>query len=236
MKKIFFIAILFLIFGLLYFRAENPRSHFSKYQSKEEPKKEKRNPANTPQKKSIQNKINKTDALQSKFRKINKIKSLKNQKIINQIPSNKKELYAKSPILKLKNGAYKLLDSVGIIEKKYRNQVNSEDILAEKLGYLFVKDYEQRDLEALGVVQNQDNREYGILTGIVSIKFKDYKQRDDTLRKIAGTVEKDFSHLSILMVRYQDYQQLAKDYNFLASSSQVKRANIEIIEYAKSGK
>lgn len=158
-----------------------------------------------------------------------------NNNLIRKIPIMRKDS-STGNVQNWNKGKYKLLPQVGLIHKRYREEIPKEDILDEKLGYLFVKDYEQKDIDALGVVQNQDTKGYGILTGVLSIKFKNFKDRDEVLTALPAKVETEYDHLSLVMARFDNYPELKKYHQKLERDSRVARVKIEILEYQKQGK
>lgn len=133
-------------------------------------------------------------------------------------------------------GDYELIENIGLVSAEFEDQIDPNDIIDRKLGYLFVKDSYQIDIKALGVVKNLDTGSLGILTGIISIKFKKFEHRDQLLRNLRGQISEEYAHLGRVHYLFDQMDDFNQAIGTIKKSTLVNRYNIEVLEFEKTEK
>lgn len=152
-------------------------------------------------------------------------------------------------VFTLGRGKYGLLADVRALpinDGPVADQFNQEDIYGEYARHLIInKEALGERIEGKPVVINTHNKRMGIVTGMVSVTFHDFKESSNLLGEVQKTFtdlglspKKDFSHLKLSMWEAGESFDLAKILEleqWLKDRQEVKKARVEVIESLKVG-
>lgn len=127
--------------------------------------------------------------------------------------------------------SYKLLNDFVAIRKTKEN-IDLYKGATQKLGhYIVPKDLATNN--SFPVVENTQSSRLGIVTGIITLKVKDLSQVNYLLNHTNFEIKNTYEHINVIHMQFYDYETLINSYEFLKTSPNVIRSNIEILEYER---
>ncbi len=113
-------------------------------------------------------------------------------------------------------------------KKKYPDHI-------EKLGYIIVRDMDLVE-ESKRVSVNINTGTYGIITGVLKIKYKDGSDYRSLLDSYEYEVSNSYEHINRVHFQFSDAEIAVKNRSILESNPNVVKVDLEILEYSRHGR
>ncbi|MAZ47959.1 MAG: hypothetical protein CME65_05310 [Halobacteriovoraceae bacterium] len=133
--------------------------------------------------------------------------------------------------LNIQGESYTYLDDVYAVLKKDW-EASDPQIIGSFLGHYLIRS-ETPVVESNPVLLDTRSNTYAIVTKVLKVKLEDINDRDEIFNQAYQVVE-EYSHINVILYKFNDLEELQIAYESASKHSKVRRATIEILKGARS--